>query len=72
MSPRSRDSIAIQDFPNPFRRAFLSFVPDPSTGRYHKFPQIGRLEIGVKAADLFCDIPCSRGPCSTRVASMLV
>jgi UDP-3-O-[3-hydroxymyristoyl] glucosamine N-acyltransferase len=21
-------------------------VPDPATGRYHKFPQIGRLEIG--------------------------
>ncbi len=24
----------------------FGFVPDPSTGRYHKFPQIGRLEIG--------------------------
>jgi UDP-3-O-[3-hydroxymyristoyl] glucosamine N-acyltransferase len=24
----------------------FGFVPDPATGRYHKFPQIGRLEIG--------------------------
>ncbi len=24
----------------------FGFVPDPSTGRYHKFPQMGRLEIG--------------------------
>jgi UDP-3-O-[3-hydroxymyristoyl] glucosamine N-acyltransferase len=24
----------------------FGFVPDPSTGRFHKFPQIGRLEIG--------------------------
>ncbi len=24
----------------------FGFVPDPGTGRYHKFPQIGRLEIG--------------------------
>jgi UDP-3-O-[3-hydroxymyristoyl] glucosamine N-acyltransferase len=24
----------------------FGFVPDPATGRYHKFPQVGRLEIG--------------------------
>ncbi len=24
----------------------FGFVPDPATGRFHKFPQIGRLEIG--------------------------
>jgi len=24
----------------------FGFVPDPTTGRFHKFPQIGRLEIG--------------------------
>jgi UDP-3-O-[3-hydroxymyristoyl] glucosamine N-acyltransferase len=24
----------------------FGFVPDPATGRYHQFPQIGRLEIG--------------------------
>jgi UDP-3-O-[3-hydroxymyristoyl] glucosamine N-acyltransferase len=24
----------------------FGFVPDPATGRYHRFPQIGRLEIG--------------------------
>ncbi len=24
----------------------FGFVPDPATGKYHKFPQIGRLEIG--------------------------
>ncbi len=24
----------------------FGYVPDPATGRYHKFPQIGRLEIG--------------------------
>jgi len=24
----------------------FGFVPDPATGQYHKFPQIGRLEIG--------------------------
>ena len=28
----------------------FGFVPDPATGRYHRFPQIGRLEIGNDVA----------------------
>ncbi len=46
----------------------FGFVPDPATGRYHKFPQIGRLEIG-NDVEIGANTTIDRGALDSTVIS---
>ncbi|HWR37284.1 MAG TPA: UDP-3-O-(3-hydroxymyristoyl)glucosamine N-acyltransferase [Clostridia bacterium] len=46
----------------------FGFVPDPATGRFHKFPQIGRLDIG-NDVEIGANVTIDRGALEATVIS---